>query len=356
MPRRHDLDAVSVRALAYLRTARGGYPSPTGEFAPRAAECARALDGRPDVERPSAVTMAGPWPPGHAPEHPEHGRGSGPAGEGEFEAADDDTGRHRRHRPFAGLVRLPTALAGARWQPGRSAVLGVVLAAVVVIVVLGLRVAWSNARPEETVSAPGGAPRAGATGVVTGAVPVGAPPSTARMPQTASAGPGGAPEGLPSSATASAVVAVVHVVGQVRRAGVYRLPAGSRVSDAVAAAQGATTKADLARVNLARVVVDGEQVRVPAPGEPTTALPGAPPGSPATAGSSAPGTTARALVSLNGADLAALDTLPGVGPVLAQRILDWRAEHGQFTSVDELGEVSGIGEKVLGHLRPLVTL
>ncbi|MGL4175920.1 MAG: helix-hairpin-helix domain-containing protein [Dermatophilaceae bacterium] len=151
-------------------------------------------------------------------------------------------------------------------------------------------------------------------------------------------------------------MAVVHVVGQVRRPGVYRLPHGSRVSDAVAAAQGATAKADVARVNLARVVVDGEQVRVPAPGEPVGPAPGAPSGSPASGNSGTSGATTRAPVSLNSGDLAAFDTLPGVGPVLAQRILDWRGEHGRFTSVDELSEVSGIGEKVLAQLRPLVTL
>ncbi len=141
---------------------------------------------------------------------------------------------------------------------------------------------------------------------------------------------------------------VVHVVGQVREPGLQRLPPGSRVADALAAAGGATRGADLARVNLARVLVDGEQVVVPAPGDPD------PPGAPA-AGTGG-GSGAGAPVSLNTADLAGLDTLPGVGPVLAQRIVDWRSQHGRFTSVDELGEVSGIGEKLLERLRPLVTV
>jgi competence protein ComEA len=135
---------------------------------------------------------------------------------------------------------------------------------------------------------------------------------------------------------------------------VQQLAPGARVGDAVTAAGGATKAADLAAVNLARLVVDGEQIRVPKPGE---AMPAAP-GAPAPGGGQAGGPVARAggQVSLNSADLAALDSLPGVGPVLAQRILDWRAEHGRFTSVDELGEVSGIGEKLLAQLRPKVTL
>ncbi len=145
-------------------------------------------------------------------------------------------------------------------------------------------------------------------------------------------------------------VLVVHVVGQVRRAGIVELPPGSRVVDAVEAAGGATRRADLSALNLARLVVDGEQIRVPRPGEvrrPVGAP--APPGPPQ-------GLAAGGPVSLNSADAAALDALPGIGPVLAQRILDWRAEHGRFTSIDELGEVSGIGEKLLAQLTPKVTL
>ena len=152
---------------------------------------------------------------------------------------------------------------------------------------------------------------------------------------------------------------VVHVVGQVKRPGVQELPVGSRVAQAVEAAGGATKGADLSRVNLARVLVDGEQVRVPAPGDPVDPSeltgPGAPAGG-AGGGSGGGAGGSGGLVPLNSADLAALDTLPGVGPVLAQRILDWRTQHGRFTSVDELGEVSGIGEKLLAQLTPLVTL
>jgi competence protein ComEA len=148
-------------------------------------------------------------------------------------------------------------------------------------------------------------------------------------------------------------VVVVHVVGRVRHPGVRRLPAGSRVADAVQAAGGVTGRADLSLLNLARVLVDGEQVRVPAVGEQVGPVASAGGGA---AGGAGPGGAAGAPVPLNTADLAALDTLPGVGPVLAQRILDWRTAHGRFTSVDELGEVSGIGEKLLAQLSPRVTL
>jgi competence protein ComEA len=144
----------------------------------------------------------------------------------------------------------------------------------------------------------------------------------------------------------------VHVVGRVRHPGVVLLPAGSRVEDAVRAAGGFAAGADQGAVNLARPVVDGEQIRIPAPGE-AVAPPAAAPGSGGVTGT-AP--TAGAKISLNAADVSALDALPGVGQVLAGRIVAWRQEHGRFTSVEELGEVSGIGEKLLAQLTPLVTL
>ena len=152
-------------------------------------------------------------------------------------------------------------------------------------------------------------------------------------------GTGGVGAGPTSSAISPTVV--VHVVGAVRAPGVVHLPGGARVADAVAAAGGAEPDADLARVNLARVLADGEQVVVPRPGEAVV------PAAAATAGAS--GT----LLDLNSAGLADLDALPGIGPVLAQRILDRRKEH-RFASVDELGEVSGIGPALVDRLRPLV--
>ena len=149
---------------------------------------------------------------------------------------------------------------------------------------------------------------------------------------------------------------MVHVVGQVRRPGVVVLAVGARVRDAVTKAGGARSDADLGALNLARPLVDGEQLRVPRPGEapaPTDAASG---------GSGAGGTGSNGVggtggaVNLNTANQAVLEELPGVGPVLAQRIIDWRNEHGRFTSVDELAEVSGIGEKMFAQLQGKVTV
>lgn len=258
---------------------------------------------------------------------------------------DTRRGARRADRSRPPWFRLPDAFVGARWAPNGRAVLGLALAVVLAVVLFGLRVGWASSGG--TVLAPGGGSRAGPTGLSAGAVPVGtgAGATTGAGVPSSSAAPS-------SSGAPGMSGVVVHVVGQVRRPGLQRLPPGSRVADAVEAAGGATRKADLARVNLARVLVDGEQVAVPAPGDPDPPLTSVPvPGPSGASPSGGAGT-----VSVNSADLAALDTLPGVGPVLAQRILDWRSEHGRFTSIDELGEVSGIGEKLLEQLRPRVTL
>jgi competence protein ComEA len=150
-----------------------------------------------------------------------------------------------------------------------------------------------------------------------------------------------APAAATKPAGPAAQLVVVDVVGAVRRAGLYRLPQGSRIADAVARAGGATKKADLALVNLAAPVADGTQIVVPA-----RAAAGAAGGS----ASSAPGGP----VHLNTATLQDLDALPGVGPVTAQKILDYRQQHGAFASVDELDAIPGIGPKRLDQLRDLV--
>lgn len=138
---------------------------------------------------------------------------------------------------------------------------------------------------------------------------------------------------------------VVDVAGKVRRPGIAVLPAGARVVDALEAAGGARRGVDLTALNLARPVIDGEQILVGV--APAAGVAG-------TLDSPVPG--GEALVNLNTADQAALDTLPGVGPVTADAILAWRDSNGGFTSVDELLEVDGIGEATLADLAPLVTL
>ena len=141
----------------------------------------------------------------------------------------------------------------------------------------------------------------------------------------------------------------MDVVGAVRRPGLYRLMQGDRVADAVARAGGATRKADLALVNLAALVSDGEQVVVPRRGAAVAAA-GVPPGGAASGASGIP----TGPVHLNSATIEQLDALPGVGPVTAQKIVDYRQKHGAFTSVDELDAVSGIGPARLDSLRDLV--
>jgi competence protein ComEA len=145
-----------------------------------------------------------------------------------------------------------------------------------------------------------------------------------------------------SAAPAKSALVFVDVVGAVRRPGLYRVRTGARVADAVARAGGPTRKADLHLVNLAARVADGEQVVVPRRGAAAT-----PAGAGAPAFSSGP-------VHLNSATLEQLDALPGVGPVTAQKIIDYRTQHGGFGSVDELDAVPGIGPARLADLRPLV--
>jgi competence protein ComEA len=152
----------------------------------------------------------------------------------------------------------------------------------------------------------------------------------------------------PAAKRAGGSVLVVHVVGAVRRPGLFRLRQGSRIADAVARAGGATRRADLELINLAAPLADGEQVVVPrrGPGGAAVGVPGAA----GTAGAAVP----SGPVHLNTATLEQLDALPGVGPVTAQKILDYRTKHGAFASVDELDAVSGIGPARLDTLRDLV--
>ena len=151
---------------------------------------------------------------------------------------------------------------------------------------------------------------------------------------------------LPPPAALTTVEArlVVDVVGAVRRPGLYRLSQGTRVADALARAGGLTPKADRTLVNLAAPLADGEQVIVPA------RVSGVGAGVSGGSGSAAP----AGPVHLNVATLEQLDALPGVGPVTAQKILDYRQKHGAFGSVDELDAIPGIGPARLDQLRDLV--
>ncbi|MBT2531420.1 ComEA family DNA-binding protein [Arthrobacter sp. ISL-48] len=177
-------------------------------------------------------------------------------------------------------------------------------------------------------------------------------PSAAGEP----AGPEPADPGQSEGSPGVAAGIVVHVAGAVARPGVVQLPSGSRVHEAVAAAGGSTPTADLNRLNLAAVVLDGQKVYVPLPGE---FLP--PDSSGASSGASGSGeglggsaAAAGGKTNLNTASMEELDALPKVGPVLAQRIVDWRKEHGPFKTVEELDAVDGVGPKMLETLLPLL--
>jgi competence protein ComEA len=160
------------------------------------------------------------------------------------------------------------------------------------------------------------------------------PPAGASLPAPATPSVGTVAETAPT--------VTVSVVGQVALPGVVVLPQGSRVADALAAAGGLLPGADPAAVNQAAVLADGQQIAVGVPG--AAPVPGP-------AGDSTPGR-----VSLNSASVADLDALPGIGPVLAQRIVDHRAENGPFTAVEQLDDVSGIGPATFDELAELVTL
>ncbi|MFI7062670.1 helix-hairpin-helix domain-containing protein [Kribbella sp. NPDC050124] len=227
----------------------------------------------------------------------------------------------------------PERLRDARWTLSPRHV--VVLAAVLVI---GLAWAgWSvvRARPE---TVPDARPP---TALTPGSAPSGQPPG-AQLSPGAQPSPGA--QGSPGVAGQAAGTVVVHVAGKVRRPGLVRAPTGSRVADVLTLAGGPLPGIDLTTLNLARQVTDGEQIVVGQPGAPgpTSTTPST---TPAPAGSP---------VNLNSATLDQLDALPGVGPVLAQRILDYRAQHGPFTTVDQLQEVPGVGPKKFDSLKPHV--
>jgi competence protein ComEA len=150
--------------------------------------------------------------------------------------------------------------------------------------------------------------------------------------------------------------AIVHVAGAVRHPGVYRFPAGARVQDAVQRAGGPTRHADLAALNLAAKVTDGVQILVPRKG--AAVAPGGAAGTGDGAGGAAaasPGAGGAAQpVNLNTATLEQLETLDGVGPAIAQKILAFRQQHGGFRTIDELDQISGIGPKKMAALRAQV--
>jgi competence protein ComEA len=236
---------------------------------------------------------------------------------------------------------LPEASSTPAPVPMRSVRPVAAVAAALLAVVVGV-VAWLHAQGEgDAVQLAPRSPSSSPAAVVPGPSPASGPIASGPV---SAAVPSPSPVGV-----------VVDVEGRVHRPGLQRLPPGARLADAVQAAGGVTSGAVLRALNLARILADGEQIVVPGPGDPApvgSGGGGAGVPSPGGAGTGAGG--AATPVDLNAATEEGLDTLPGVGPVLAQRIVAWRTEHGRFTSVDELAEVPGIGPKLLERLRPLV--
>ncbi|MDA2815299.1 ComEA family DNA-binding protein [Nocardiopsis sp. RSe5-2] len=336
---------------------------------------------RAEYGRPSPVTPEGPPPPGPAegpgpedpfPEDPvpdvdlpapPYAFGVGAAPDTASDAVSDTafrTDRPRRHPPPRRAVPdgeeepLPRGYAEAT--------------------AASLRPSLSELVAERLqLNAPDGRARLGRAGLgglllvcaaavaATAWFTLGGPPASDPAPQlqaesapsdpspAALSSPGPAPPGPESAAPQGEVT--VHVGGDVNEPGVVTLPAGSRVADAIEAAGGVADGADTGTLNLARPLADGEQILVGEEYE--QAAPPAPPGE-APPGAAPPGGGEGALIDLNTATQEQLQTLPGVGPVLAERIIAFRTEHGGFKAVEQLQEVSGIGEKRYAELKDLV--
>ncbi|WP_307868732.1 ComEA family DNA-binding protein [Cellulosimicrobium cellulans] len=315
----------------------------------------RAADLEPVDERDG-------WLPPRPAEHddPVAARLDGPDAEGTIPAAGpDDEAARPRHRAartastaYTAAYGHPTSHSGfdplgeegrRRWAMRPR--VAVAALAVVLLLAAGVVLLRSPADGVEPVARVGGAQADGATTATGDGATAPADGSAVDTGATGDAtGPGGGGADPGTGAAPSGGV-VVHVVGQVAAPGLVTVAADARVADALEAAGGATAEADLAALNLARTVTDGEQILVPRPGEAVPAAGTAPAGA---------GSATDATVDLNAADAATLDALPGIGPVLAERIVAWREENGPFTAVEELGEVSGIGPAVLADVRDLV--
>lgn len=218
------------------------------------------------------------------------------------------------------------------------------LVGILVVVVLGVGLFAMRSQPVETVVAPQ---------VVKSGTSV---PTADSLGSAAATAPANASVDASAASTQPPTQVIVHVTGPVRSPGVVTLAAGSRVTDAVAAA-GGLTKGKI-RINLARVLVDGEQIDVGAEQESTSAL-----GTESSSGlgttpsgTVGSGTSAAGKISINKASATQLEELPRVGPVLASKIIEFRTQFGGFRSIDQLREVSGIGDATFAQLAPLVTL
>ncbi|MGW3072513.1 MULTISPECIES: helix-hairpin-helix domain-containing protein [unclassified Kitasatospora] len=296
---------------------------PPGAASPPTGARAAAATGPPPSMSPSAVPLASAAPAGM----PVSPGGGGLLDPGEA-VQPAEAGAHPRPRSFPSFA---SALA-----LDRRAVAGL---AILLLFAVGYAVQhfWL-ARPQ-AIAVPA---------LAAVAAPAGSDSSIPADASAADSRAGPAP-GASAVPGAGAAAVVVDVGGRVHLPGLHTLPGGSRVADALRAAGGPLPDTDTRSLNLARFLTDGEQILV---GEQQPA-----PAPAAVSGSGAPGPAApRPPVSLNRATLEQLDSLPGVGPTLAQRILAYRTSHGSFRSLDQLRQVSGIGARTYAELRPLLTL
>jgi competence protein ComEA len=248
---------------------------------------------------------------------------AGPAGEEVEDGAtvpceDPEEAADARSGLPTGIGRHRAPGPTPRWDPGRLGARSLWITGLLAALLL---LAWTWLERPHVEPVPDGTPAPVSTAPALPAPPVG-------------------------EASETSPTVVVSVVGLVARPGLVTLPTGARVADAVEAAGGLLPDADPASVNLAAVVADGEQVAVGTPGS------GGPAGAPA--GTVGAGAAPGGLVDLNTAGVAALDALPGIGPVLAQRIVDHRSREGPFRSVDQLDDVPGIGPAIAAELAQLV--
>jgi len=270
--------------------------------------------------------------------------------------------RRLGNRPWGRLAELwvPESLRDARIDPGRRGLLVLLLVAAVAAVATAVGV-WRDRpepRPVETVALAPAANGTGLAALASVANPADLPTSGAAPISGAAAISG---TGAATASTGPPTEIVVSVTGLVAHPGVVTLPAGARVTDAITAAGGSTADADLTGLNLAAKLVDGDSVVIAgtSTGTGNSGVSGAgsahspSPGNPAAAGGQQ---TSSPLIDLNTADETALDSLPGVGPVMAQNILAWRQQNGRFNTVEQLQEISGIGPARYAQISALVTV
>ncbi|MFF9620319.1 helix-hairpin-helix domain-containing protein [Streptomyces griseosporeus] len=317
-------------------------------FAPEPGPGSGRGPGPEDGQRTEAWRESGADPP--------------PVGAGEAAPAGRAEGAWRARVALAVRERMPLWMQTRCGLERRS----VVALTVLLVVAVGFAVQHFWSGRTQSVQAPDVIRAAAPYGAEEADGGGGADGSRGRTDAGARTGAGAvAAAGAPGGAGAAGVAAgsagsagaeiVVDVSGKVRNPGIHRLPAGSRVADALEAAGGVKPGTDLTSLNRARFLVDGEQVVVGAPAPGGGAVTGPAGGAVAgPAGGAAAAGGPPVPVSLNSATVEQLDTLPGVGPVLAQHIVDYRTEHGGFRSVDELREVNGIGDRRFADLRNLV--